>query len=36
MEAEISLFPLMKKRGDTERLLCPGASQGPAQFQAEV
>ena len=34
LEAERSLFPKKKKWGDghTERLLCPGVPQGPAQF----
>ena len=33
MEAERSLFPVIKEMGDTGRLLCPGAPQGPAQYQ---
>ena len=32
MEAEGSLFPANKKQGDTERLLCTGASQDPARY----
>ena len=35
MEAKWNLFPVIKKRGDPERLLCPGASQGPAWYQKE-
>ena len=34
MEAEGGLFPKNKKWGNTERLLCPGAPQGSARFQA--
>ena len=33
MEAEWSLFPVIKEVGDTGRLLCSGAPQGPAQYQ---
>ena len=32
MEAEWSLFPIIKEI-DKERLLCPGAPQGPASYQ---
>ena len=30
VEAERSLFPIIKETGDTGRVLCPGAPQGPA------
>ena len=33
MEAEWSLFPVIKEMGDTERILCPGAPQSPAWYQ---
>ena len=28
-------FSCNREMGDTERLLCPGAPQGPARFQSE-
>ena len=34
-EAQWSLFPVIKEMGDTERLLCPGAPQGPAPYQSQ-
>ena len=27
MEAERNLFPIIRKRGDRERILCPGSAQ---------
>ena len=32
MEAERSLFPIIKEMGDTGRFLCPGAPQGPSLY----
>ena len=33
IKAKWNLFPVIKKWGDTERLLCPGVPQGPAWYR---